>query len=120
MTSSSTKSVRLIKFKITLCLQTYDKQLSCFNFYTCYSDEDKFESRQPRKVFDRCLKLQHLPDSCERSLLEDLPPSSFVGDDTNPAHPASDVVVNWAYDAPVAYWESFGGVNELPRIWVKV
>ena len=58
--------------------------------------------------------------ACEKSLLDDLPDSSFVGDSTHIDHPASDVVIDWAYDAPDSFWESTGVTGySLPRIWVR-
>ena len=32
-------------------------------------------------------------------------------------HPASDVVIDWSYGAPVAYWESLSSASS---IWFKV
>ena len=50
--------------------------------------------------------LNMLSDSCEVSLLDDLPIESFEGLSTDPDHPETDIVINWNYSTPDTYWQS--------------
>ena len=44
--------------------------------------------------------------------------TSFVGDATDPSHPASDVVLSWAYDTADIYWQSTSSTQNAAQIWV--
>ena len=47
------------------------------------------------------------------------PVTSFVGEDTHADHPASDVVLNWAYDAADVFWQSTSTAQAAAHLQVS-